>query len=107
MSGVSAMSGYPRSESRNGSRAVNGMPSPGLPPNDYGRPQPKTFQSNTIVPNKSTMVEDDDDPTGGEDNDDEDAFGLESAATSREVKNSGGQSTEVGDYAQRLNVTNL
>lgn len=55
--------------------------SPGLPPNDYGRPQPKTFQSNTIVPNKSTMVEDDE--TGGEDNDDEDAFALENAAKGR------------------------
>jgi len=31
------------------------------PPNSLGRPLPKTFQSNTIVPNKSTMVEDDDD----------------------------------------------
>lgn len=29
--------------------------------NSLGRPLPKTFQSNTIVPNKSTMVEDDDD----------------------------------------------
>jgi hypothetical protein len=106
MSGVSAMSGYPRSDSRNGSRAVNGMPSPGLPPNDYGRPQPKTFQSNTIVPNKSTMVEDDDDPTGGEDNDDEDAFGLESAARSREIKKSNGQDSEVGRHAQGLGVTN-
>lgn len=28
---------------------------------DYGRPTAKTFQSNTIIPNKSTMVEDDDD----------------------------------------------
>lgn len=29
---------------------------------EYGRPMAKTFQSNTIVPNKSTMVEDDDEP---------------------------------------------
>lgn len=96
MSSVSAISGYPRSDSRNGSRTMNmnGMPSPGLPPNDYGRPQPKTFQSNTIVPNKSTMVEDDDDPTGGEDNDDEDAFGLESAARSRDSKKSSGERSE-------------
>lgn len=88
-----------RSESRNGPRngtPMNGSvsipPSPGLPPNDYGRPTPKTFQSNTIVPNKSTMVEDDE--TGGEDNDDDDgdAFGLESAALSRERKKSTGSS---------------
>lgn len=36
-------------------------PSPGLPMGDFGRPMPKQFQSNTIVPNKSTMVEEDDD----------------------------------------------
>ncbi|TKX19188.1 hypothetical protein C1H76_8642 [Elsinoe australis] len=39
--------------------------------NDYGRPLPKTFQSNTIVPNKSTMVE-------GDDTEDEDPMGLSS-----------------------------
>ena len=36
-----------------------------LPPNGsedpYGRPTAKQFQSNTIIPNKSTMIEDDDD----------------------------------------------
>ncbi|KAK4982837.1 component of the polarisome [Elasticomyces elasticus] len=37
--------------------------------NDFGRPLPKTFQSSTIVPNKSTMVEDDD-------SDSESAFDL-------------------------------
>ncbi|KAJ1330930.1 protein SPA2 [Microdochium nivale] len=43
-------------------------PSPGMQPNGgYDRPMPKQFQSNTIVPNKSTMVEEDDD--GSEDND--------------------------------------
>lgn len=88
-----------RSESRGGGPrpSMNGNipPSPGIPPNDYGRPTPKTFQSNTIVPNKSTMVEDDE--TGGEDNDDDDgdAFGLESVARSRESKKSAGSSSEV------------
>ena len=86
-----------RSESRNGPRPpMNGglgvPPSPGLPPNDYGRPTPKTFQSNTIVPNKSTMVEDDE--TGGEDNDDDDgdAFGLEGAARNKGRQQSSGGS---------------
>ncbi|KAM3067615.1 component of the polarisome [Clarireedia jacksonii] len=81
-----------RSESRNGPRMPpNGNlvipPSPGIPPNDYGRPTPKTFQSNTIVPNKSTMVEDE---SGAEDNDDDDndAFGLEGATRQRESKKS-------------------
>ncbi|PKS09890.1 hypothetical protein jhhlp_004513 [Lomentospora prolificans] len=36
-------------------------PSPSIPPGDFGRPLQKQFQSNTIVPNKSTMVEEDDD----------------------------------------------
>ncbi|EJT74509.1 hypothetical protein GGTG_08349 [Gaeumannomyces tritici R3-111a-1] len=36
-------------------------PSPGLPPGGFERPLAKQSQSNTIVPNKSTMVEEDDD----------------------------------------------
>lgn len=39
-------------------------PSEQSEPSSLGRPLPKTFQSNTIVPNKSTMVEDDDDEEG-------------------------------------------
>ncbi|KAK4690744.1 protein SPA2, partial [Lecanoromycetidae sp. Uapishka_2] len=41
-----------------GSQVMAGLGIPGI---EEGRPQPKTFQSSTIVPNKSTMVEDDDD----------------------------------------------
>jgi hypothetical protein len=37
------------------------------PNGEYGRPTPKTFQSNTIVPNISTMVEDDDDQSATDD----------------------------------------
>ncbi len=48
--------------------------------NSFGRPLPKTFQSNTIVPNKGTLVEDDDDSGA----DDYDAFGLEGAAARRQ-----------------------
>lgn len=40
-----------------GSQVMAGLGIPGM---EDGRPQPKTFQSSTIVPNKSTMVEDDD-----------------------------------------------
>lgn len=47
-----------------------GIPGVGGPDDSYGRPTAKTFQSSTIVPNKSTLVEDDDDQTGPEDNDD-------------------------------------
>ncbi|KAF5019873.1 hypothetical protein F66182_8109 [Fusarium sp. NRRL 66182] len=40
-------------------------PSPGGPNGDYGRPTPKQLnQNNTIVPNKSTMLEEDDDGDG-------------------------------------------
>lgn len=62
-----------------GSRTISGLVIPGPAAQDdlYGRPTAKTFQSNTMVPNKGTLVEDDDDPTGPEDNDDSrsDAFG--------------------------------
>ncbi|KAJ0164153.1 Protein SPA2 [Colletotrichum tanaceti] len=57
-------------------------PSPGMPSNgDYNRPMQKQFQSNTIVPNKSTMVEEDDD--GSPNEDDGEAFALERTATNR------------------------
>ncbi|OAA46828.1 Spa2-like protein [Metarhizium rileyi] len=39
----------------------NNPPSPNIPNGDYGRPLPKQVnQNNTIVPNKSTMLEEDD-----------------------------------------------
>lgn len=46
-----------------GSQVMAGLGIPGVEgSNDsYGRPTAKTSQSNTIIPNKSTMVEDDDD----------------------------------------------
>ena len=62
----------------------SGGPSPGTRPptggsdtSNFGRPLPKTFQSNTIVPNKSTMVEDDDNDEDEQVH--EDAFGLSKA----------------------------
>jgi hypothetical protein len=66
-------------------------PSPGLPNGDYNRPMQKQFQSNTIVPNKSTMVEEDD--GAGPDNDDNgsgNAYGLDRAPSNRESKRSQG-----------------
>lgn len=62
-------------------------PPPGLmpgAPNEFGRPLPKTFQQNTIVPNKGTLVEDDDDSAGTDD----DAFSLEGAAARRTTNKS-------------------
>ncbi|KAL8698804.1 MAG: hypothetical protein Q9201_006373 [Fulgogasparrea decipioides] len=63
--------GQPRNASL-GSQVMAGLGIPGVggPDDAYGRPTAKTFQSSTIIPNKSTMVEDDDDQTGPEDNDD-------------------------------------
>ena len=73
---------------RDGSQAASppvGLGIPGASGPDFGRPQPKSFQSNTIVPNKSTLVEDDDDQSGVEDDEDNrsEAFGLEGAGTGR------------------------
>ncbi|KAL8729669.1 MAG: hypothetical protein Q9166_004618 [cf. Caloplaca sp. 2 TL-2023] len=63
--------GPPRNASL-GSQVMAGLGIPGVggPDDAYGRPTAKTFQSSTIIPNKSTMVEDDDDQTGPSDNDD-------------------------------------
>lgn len=54
-----------------------------MPPNNFDRPQPKQFQSNTIIPNKSTMVEEDDD---GPDDEGQDAY----AANDMGNRNGGG-----------------
>lgn len=63
--------GPPRNPSL-GSQVMAGLGIPGVggPDDAYGRPTAKTFQSSTIIPNKSTLVEDDDDQIGPEDNDD-------------------------------------
>lgn len=68
-------------------------PSPSLPNGDYGRPMPKQLnQNNTIVPNKSTMLEEDDE--NGADEDGADVFGLERVTNKGESKN--GAASEVG-----------
>ncbi|KAL4986096.1 hypothetical protein BDW68DRAFT_163928 [Aspergillus falconensis] len=112
--------GYPpppgsrRSQSRGQPRMGRGYPSGGppgspmYPPrkmslsgagmNGEG-PMAKSFQSNTIVPNKSTMVEDDDDAAGTEDDYDSrsDAFALDSFIRSRR-----GTGTTIGDGERKL-----
>lgn len=68
-------------------RGMQGPPgglAPGAQANEFGRPLPKTFQQNTIVPNKGTLVEDDDDSAA----DDDDAFNLEGAAARRQTNKS-------------------
>jgi molecular chaperone GrpE (heat shock protein) len=65
---------------------VSSLPQFENPPSlaDLGRPMPKQFQSNTITPNKSTMVEDEDDSQTADSKYDRssDAFGLESSLAS-------------------------
>lgn len=56
-------------------------PSPGMAPVGFDRPMPKQFQSNTIIPNKSTMVEEDDD--GPEDDEDQDAYAMNGGRNSK------------------------
>lgn len=61
-------------------------------------PLPKSFQSNTMVPNKSTMVEEDDDLAGIEDDYDtrSDAFALDGVLSRR------GTTTTLGDGERKL-----
>lgn len=58
----SVRSGLGGPPNMNGSYRGSASGSPVQANGDYGRPQPKQFQSNTIVPNKSTMLEEDDEP---------------------------------------------
>ncbi|KAF7164945.1 hypothetical protein CNMCM6106_001302 [Aspergillus hiratsukae] len=87
---ASPMGGFPpRQGSLGGPPSVNG---------DAG-PQAKSFQSNTIVPNKSIMVEDDDDAAGTEDDYDarSDAFALDGVLRSRR-----GTTTTLGEGERKL-----
>jgi hypothetical protein len=78
----------PRSGSMQGPPSANG-----------DGPFPRSFQSNTMVPNKSTMVEDSDD-MGPEDEDDarSDAFALDAVLSRR------GTTTTLGDSERRMLV---
>ncbi|KAL2178762.1 uncharacterized protein P884DRAFT_196640 [Thermothelomyces heterothallicus CBS 202.75] len=123
---VNGMNGYPpRGQSRrrpseaSSVRSGRGLPtpiqggfpvppSPGHPNGDYGRPMPKQFQSNTIVPNKSTMVEEDDDaisPTSADPNT-PDAYGLRKGPDNRDSKRSADQSESekklIEEYEQQV-----
>lgn len=72
----------------------------GGPPSMNGDgPTARSFQSNTMVPNKSTMVEDSDD-MGGTDDDDarSDAFALDAVLSRR------GTTTTLGDNERKLLV---
>jgi hypothetical protein len=65
---------------------------------DYGRPMPKQFQSNTIVPNKSTMVEEDDDAISplSPDPNTPDAYGMGGGGPDNRGSNRSAGQSEVG-----------
>lgn len=86
-------SGQPAFPPRNGSMPGSGPQNDNSPGSvssagsEFGRPMPKQFQSNTITPNKSTMVEDDEYDDDGSSiaygqSQYSDAFGLESVVAS-------------------------
>ena len=79
---------------RNGLQPYGG-PGSRAPSNEYGRPLPKTFQSNTIIPNKSTMVEDDDEQTPEDDEFDPYSLGPDSRRPSARDTGRSSGSTEV------------
>ncbi|TDZ13384.1 Protein SPA2 [Colletotrichum spinosum] len=75
-------------------------PSPSMPPGgEYNRPMQKQFQSNTIVPNKSTMVEEDDEGSPNEDGGG--AFGLERTATNRSKRSQTTEQSAVASEADK------
>ncbi|KAI5462125.1 hypothetical protein BGZ63DRAFT_205654 [Mariannaea sp. PMI_226] len=84
-----SMRGHPQQD-------AYGMPaSPGVSNGDYGRPTPKQLnQNNTIVPNKSTMLEEDDEG---------DSFALEQV-TNRESKRSAGSgvTSEIRELREKI-----
>lgn len=69
------------------------------------RPQPRALQSNTIVPNKSTMVEDDDEDEADDDDDDE--FGLDKVVTGFGVVNGSHDENQEKIKAQESEIAEL
>ena len=78
----------------------------GSPDAGYARPQAKQFQSNTVVPNKSTMVEDDDEQypveDGYDNNYENDGYSYDDADTSRRTTSNSGRSTSSGGRDRKL-----
>lgn len=83
-----------------------------LPPTEFGRPMAKQFQSNTITPNKSTMIEDEDDTQATDSRYDRssDAFGLESSLTSPRSDRDTSATSQSGaslPYNSKMSQTNM
>ena len=92
---------YPPRQGSLGGQVFAGLGIPGIGAQDeqYGRPTAKSSQSNTIIPNKSTLVEDDDDQTGPEDNDS--IYGLRTR--SRKDPASDEFDRKIADYQEKVN----
>ncbi|KAH6609258.1 hypothetical protein Trco_002604 [Trichoderma cornu-damae] len=107
----------PRSQSRirrpSNASSVRGLPSmdgygvppsPGVANGNYARPMPRhPTQNNTIVPNKSTMIEEDDDGA--------DSFGAGEAPENGEVEGENGATSEadkkiISDYEAQVRELN-
>ena len=75
-----------------------GIPGIGAQDEQYGRPTAKSSQSNTIIPNKSTLVEDDDDQTGPEDK--ESIYGLRTRSLKDPARDE--IDKKIGDYEEKV-----
>ena len=101
--------GFAPRKGSHGGPALSGLtiPGAGAAEDAYERPTAKTSQSNTIIPNKGTLVEDDDDPTGPEDNEDRrsDAFGSrrDTSTTFRSVSIAGKSQQSTAPSDSRVN----
>ena len=91
---------YPPRQGSLGGQVFAGLGIPGIGAQDeqYGRPTAKSSQSNTIIPNKSTLVEDDDDQTGPEDNDS--IYGLRTRSRKDPVSDE--LDKKIADYQERV-----
>ena len=105
--GESSERGGPRrpGQSRQGSlggQVLAGLGIPGIgSQDDYNRPTPKSSQSNTIVPNKSYLVEDDDDQEYTDD-----IYGMnrrDTSNTSRSAESMERDKKMLADYESQVN----
>jgi len=85
-----------------GGQVLAGLGIPGMgSQDDYSRPAPKTSQSNTIVPNKSYLVEDDDDQEYTDD-----VYGMnkrDTQMTTRSASSIDRDKKMIADYQLQLN----
>ena len=80
-----------------GGQVFAGLGIPGIgSQDDYNRPTQKSSQSNTIVPNKSYLVEDDDDAEN------DSLYGLDKRDTSNTNRSYGGNEKIMADYQNQV-----